>query len=96
MYMYMYICCTCKHNTSIFPLHLTWQRRQLEILLSGFSERSEFIGLLVNDELLHAELDEEVMMKWAGSRHIKTVFALCDRIVHYIRTATVSELNNSF
>ena len=65
------------------------QRRQLDILLSGFSERSEFVGLLVDNGLL----EQGTTMKWAGSPHIQRVFALCEKIVYYIKIATVSELH---
>ena len=53
--------------------------------MSGFSERSEFVGLLVDDELIRQDVN------WAGSQHIKRVFSFCERIVYYIKTATVSE-----
>ena len=65
----------------------TSQRRQLEILLSGFSERSEFIGLLIDDGLL----EQSVSVKWVGPPCVKKVFALCKRIVDYIKTASVSD-----
>ena len=61
------------------------QRRQLEILLSGFSERSELVGLLVDSGLL----EQGTTLRWTGSIHIKKVFILCERIILYIRTATV-------
>lgn len=73
---------------SHFSVYWLWQRRQLEILLSGFSERSELIGLLVDSGLL----EQGAAVKWTGSTHVKKVFALCERIVLYIKTATVSKV----
>ena len=56
--------------------------------MSGFSERSELVGLLVDSGLL----EQGATLKWTGSTHVKKVFALCERIVLYIKTATVRKL----
>ena len=60
------------------------QRRQLDILLGGFSERNSFIGLLVNDELVDAD------DSWVGSEHTQSLFTLIERMALYIYQATVS------
>ena len=60
--------------------------------MSGFSERSELVGLLVDSGLL----EQSAAVKWTGSTHIKKVFALCERIVLYIKTATVRTRKPSY
>ena len=63
---------------------LPFQRRQLDILLSGFQERGELAGLLVDEEWMG-----DTGEGWVSAPHVKKLFGLCDRMVDYLHEATV-------
>ena len=73
------------HLSSPSPFHpLPFQRRQLDILLSGFQERGELAGLLVDEEWMG-----DTGEGWVSAPHVKKLFGLCDRMVDYLHEATV-------
>lgn len=78
--IYMHI--VCNSVCVLCPQH-----RQLEIVLSGFSSRGDFVGLFAG-EVLAARQDACTEFDLT---HVNKLFDLIHRMVQYLHTATVRE-----
>ena len=64
------------------------QCRQLEVLLAGFSNRNEMVGIMSNQEMMFKRKDRK---SWTtDTPHLQRLYKLIYRMIVYLEHATVS------
>ena len=64
------------------------QCRQLEVLLAGFSNRNELVGIMSNQEMMFRRKDRK---SWTtDTPHLQRLYKLIYRMTVYLEHATVS------
>ena len=88
-YKYVFVITYCEsYMLSVFIHPSPLQCRQLEVLLAGFSNRNELVGIMSNQEMMFRRKDRK---SWTtDTPHLQRLYKLIYRMTVYLEHATVS------